>query len=137
MIERDKGMAVIYTAVADCLDIDEADITDQSRLTTDLGADSLDFVDLLFTLEKKFGIKIREGELNFLTRLDLSDPAIMKDGYITDTTIRRLSEWLPELLETDDPSRIAPAQLFSVITLDTLWRMVARRLETLEKEASP
>ncbi len=131
-MNREQGLRIIRTAVADCLDCDEDSIAAESRLIDDLGADSLDFIDLLFTLEKRFKVKIREGELAFLARLDLSDPAVMRDGFLTLETVEELSRWLPDLAAVEDPARVAPGILFSLIKVETLWLMVERRLATSE-----
>ncbi len=69
-MEREHGLTIVTEAVADCLDLERSEVTPSSRLVDDLGADSLDFVDLLFTLEKGLGIKLRKGKLDFLSRLD-------------------------------------------------------------------
>jgi acyl carrier protein len=49
--------------IADVLVIDEDEITLNSRLIADLGAESIDFLDLVFQLEKEFSIKIPRGQL--------------------------------------------------------------------------
>ena len=126
-MDRDQILEKLRAMIADSLAVEEASVTPEARLIDDLGADSLDFVDLVFTLEKRFQIKIREGDFEFLSRLDLSSPSVMRDGYLTKETVARLSEGLPALKELD-PQRVSPGQLFSLITVDTLCRMVARCL---------
>ena len=116
--------------VADCLAVEPAKVSRESRLTEDLGADSLDFIDLLFMIEKEFGIKVRESELDFLSRLDFSSPAVMRDGHLTRETVDRLSEWLPRLREVPDPSAVTPRALFSLVTVETLCRLVERKILT-------
>lgn len=49
--------------VADVLVIDEDEVSQNSRLIADLGAESIDFLDLVFQLEKEFKIKIPRGQL--------------------------------------------------------------------------
>jgi acyl carrier protein len=113
--------------VADSLALDESRISLQSRLIDDLGADSLDFVDLVFAIEKEFGVKIREADLNFLGRLDFSSPSVMKDGFLTSETVAALSPVLPALEHAPDPGRITPGQLFSMLTVESLCLMIERR----------
>ena len=91
------------------------------------GADSLDFVDLLFLVEKEFGIKVRDSELDFLSRLDFSSPQVMKDGYLTASTLDRLKEWLPALRDRPE-ARVSPGELFSMITVATLCILIGRKL---------
>ena len=49
--------------IADVLVLEEADVSLSSRLITDLGAESIDFLDLVFQLEKEFSVKIPRGQL--------------------------------------------------------------------------
>src|SRR5689334_23349337 len=101
--------------VADCLAVEPSRVSRESRLTADLGADSLDFIDLLFMIEKEFGIKVRESELDFLSRLDFSSPEVVREGYLTAATVDRLKEWLPALRTVPDPGAVKPAALFAMI----------------------
>ena len=127
-VAREEGLPVVRTAVADSLALDLDEVSPTSRLVTDLGADSLDFVDLIFTLEKKFGVKIRESELGLLTRLDINSPDVLQGDYLTPQAIDKLAPWVPAILEVEDLARVTPGQLFSMITVETLWNVVARKL---------
>ena len=118
----------LQSMIADSLAIDRSGITRESRLIDDLGADSLDFVDLVFAIEKEFGVKIREADFNFLARLDFTSPTVMKDGFLTSETIEALLPLLPALQNVADRSRVTPGQLFSLLTVESLCIMVARQL---------
>jgi len=125
---RDDIFPRVRAMIADSLAIDESTVALQSRLIDDLGADSLDFVDLVFAIEKAFGVKIREADLNFLARLDFSSPTVMKDGFLTPETIESLSPLLPALHQLPDRTRVTPGQLFSLLTVESLCLMIERRL---------
>ena len=112
--------------IADSLAIDASEITMQSRLIDDLGADSLDFVDLIFAIEKEFGVKVREADFNFLAKLDFTSPTVMKDGFITSETLDRLLPLLPALGKVDR-ERVTPQQLFSLMTVESLCLMIERQ----------
>ena len=75
--------------------------------------DSLDFVDLIFAIEKEFGVRVREADFNFLAKLDFTSPTVMQDGFITAETLERLLPLLPGLANRD---HVTPQQLFSFIT---------------------
>ena len=60
---REERMAVIRQIVAERLFHKPEEVTLQSRLIADLGADSLDFVDLQFLIEKRFGIELGRGDM--------------------------------------------------------------------------
>jgi acyl carrier protein len=118
----------VRALVADSLAQDADDVRLDSRLITDLGADSLDFIDMIFALEKRFGVKIRQGELDFLAKLDVSDPKVMREGFLAREAVESLQRWLPALRAVPDASKVTPAQVFSFITVETLCIMVESKL---------
>lgn len=127
-MNSDERTAAMRALVADSLAVPLAEVTLDSRLIDDLGADSLDFVDIIFQIEKKFGVKIQTKELAFLGGLDFSSPEVMRNGLLTPQTIERLKEWVPALGSAPDPSRVTPAQLFSMISVATFVRLVDKKL---------
>jgi len=122
--DREQVFGTIRSIVADSLAIPADDIKVESRLTDDLGADSLDFVDIIFMIEKAFSIKIRDGELDFFSKLDFSSPKVMKQGFLTLEAVESLRAWLPALRRVDDPAKVTPAKLFSMISIETLCILV-------------
>jgi acyl carrier protein len=125
----DEVFPKLRKMIAESLALDEEKIAPESRLIDDLGADSLDFVDLMFGIEKAFGVKLREADLNFLTALDFSSPAVMKDGFLTAETVAAIAPLLPALQNVPDRARVTPRQLFSLLTVETLCLMIQRRRE--------
>ena len=127
VITREEIFLRLRTMIGDSLAVPEAEITLQSRLIDDLGADSLDFVDLVFAIEKEFGARIREADFNFLARLDFSSPAVMREGFLTPETIERLRPLLPGLATVPDQTRVSPGELFSLMTVESLCIMIERK----------
>jgi acyl carrier protein len=127
-VTRDELVTAVRALLADRLALKVERVTLRSRLIDDLGADSLDFIDMVFTLEKKFGIKIREEEFDFLSRLDFSSPEVMRDGFLTVETVEKLRPRLPGLGELADPARVTPKDLFGLLTVETLCDLVQTRL---------
>jgi acyl carrier protein len=128
-MSRPEVFAVVRRCVADSLAIEADTVRQESRLVDDLGASSLDFIDIVFMLETEFDITVRSTEFSFLTKLDFSSPKVMKDGFLTDETIERLSTWLPALGVVPDKTKVTPRQLFSLITVETICVIVQKRLD--------
>ena len=128
-MDPEKIREIMRGLVADSLALKLEDVRPESRLTDDLGADSLDFIDMIFLIEKKFGIKVRDGEFDFISRLDFSSPKVMKEGFLTPEAIERLKDRLPALNQVPDPTKVTPAKLFSLISVETLCRLVERQLQ--------
>lgn len=83
--------------IADVLVIDEDEISMTSRLIADLGAESIDFLDLVFQLEKEFGIKIPRGQLEKNARGALSEDEFEKSGVLTPAGMTALKNYLNEV----------------------------------------
>lgn len=122
----------IFESVRDCLadslSHPAASITRESRLIDELGADSLDFVDIIFTLERRFGVKLRTPELDRVLRAEFAEGTLVEDKYIPAADIERMRAWLPALDAAPDRARITPAQLFSYVTVEFLVRVVDNAL---------
>jgi len=118
-----------------CLAVDPQEVELQSRLIDDLGADSLDFVDIIFMLDHELDIKARESEFNFITRLDFSSAEVMKEGFLTEPVIAQLETWLPALAARADKSDVTPQELFSLITIESICLVVSRRIDVRENRA--
>lgn len=124
----DEVFENVRASIAESLAVAPSEIALESRLVDDLGADSLDFVDIVFSLERKFGINVRETEFNFLTRLDFSSPEVMRNGYLTREVVERLGTWLRGVREAKERDQITPRSLFSMITVEAICSVVERRL---------
>jgi len=83
----------VQATLVDALGVDEDDVTRESTLQGDLGAESIDFLDIVFRLERNFGIKIPRGEL-FPENL-VADPEWVSGGKLTTKGIEELQARLP------------------------------------------
>lgn len=79
--------------MVDALGVDDDEVTPTATLVGDLGAESIDFLDIVFRLEKNFGIKIPRGEL-FPENLT-ADSGYVADGKITPDGIAMLRQKMP------------------------------------------
>jgi acyl carrier protein len=88
----------IYTKVSatlvEALNVDEEEIQPTATLQGDLGAESIDFLDIVFRLEREFGIKIPRGEL-FPESIFQGDPEFVQDGRVTDKGLAELRQRMP------------------------------------------
>ena len=124
----DAIVSTVRRCVAESLAVPQADISLESRLVDDLGADSLDFVDIVFMLDRELDIRVRETEFNFLTRLDFSSPDVMKGAHLTEAVVTRLAEWLPAMRTVPDRTKVTPRELFSMITIESICIVCQRAL---------
>src|SRR5947209_4941282 len=78
----------------EALSVDEDEVTPQARLQADLNAESIDFLDIVFRLEREFGIKIDRNEL-FPESIFQGDPDFVQDGKVTPKGLDELKRRMP------------------------------------------
>lgn len=110
----------VIEIVADALDVDRADVHPQASLIDDLGAESIDFLDIVFRLETALGIKIRESEI-WKGSVDPDSQESIDDG------VRRLKARMPQFRWDALPERITREDLPRLITVQTIVDYLARR----------
>jgi len=93
MADQEEIFAKVQETLVDALGVDDDEVTLKSTLQGDLGAESIDFLDISFRLEKNFGIKIPKGEL-FPDGLT-SQEGLVADGKVTEAGIAELKKRLP------------------------------------------
>jgi acyl carrier protein len=93
MPTKEEVFEKIRTALVDALGVDEEDVTPTATLVGDLGAESIDFLDIVFRLEKAFDIKIPRGEL--FPEDILTDSKYVQDGRVTEVGLAELRKRMP------------------------------------------
>ena len=92
-MSREDVYSKVQGVLVDALGVDEEQVTPTSRLKQDLGAESIDFLDIVFRLEKAFGIKIPRGEL--VPEAVLTDPNYVQNGRVTPSGMTELKKRMP------------------------------------------
>src|SRR5215831_14284222 len=91
---KSEIFAKVQEALVDALGVDEDDVKPDATLQGDLGAESIDFLDIVFRLEREFAIKIPRGEL-FPESIFQGDPDFVRDGRVTDQGMAELRSRMP------------------------------------------
>lgn len=93
MPTKDEIFDKIKTALVDALGVDEDEVTPDATLVGDLGAESIDFLDIVFRLEKSFNIKVPRGEL--FPEDILTNAEYVRDGKVTAEGLKQLRARMP------------------------------------------
>jgi len=123
--------AKVTETLVDALGVDEDEVTPEATLVGDLGAESIDFLDIVFRLEKNFNIKIPRGEL-FPENLASADSGFVKDGKVTDEGIAELRKRMPH---ADVDKLAADPKVENIQDLFTVEMMVKFLQQKLESAA--
>lgn len=127
MPSQDEIFEKVRNVLVDALGVDDDEVTRESTLIGDLGAESIDFLDIVFQLDKAFGIQIPRAEL-FPENLASADSGFVKDGKVTDAGIAEMRAKMPHAdVEkfSKDPQVKHIADLF---TVDMICKFVGAKL---------
>ena len=94
MQSQEEIYSKVSATLVEALNVDEEEIKPTSTLQGDLGAESIDFLDIVFRLEREFGIKIPRGEL-FPESIFQGDPEFVQNGRVTAKGLAELKARMP------------------------------------------
>jgi acyl carrier protein len=125
-----EEIAAVYPKVAetiaDALGCDVGDVALNASLIEDLDAESIDFLDLVFRLERAFKIKIPRGKIVEEARGELSEAEFEQKGIVTDAGIARLRTFLTEVPADKIKAPLKAAEIPRLFTPETFCKVVLR-----------
>src|ERR1043165_1314094 len=117
-MSRDEVVAKVQDVLVDALGVDAEEVTENAKVMADLGAESIDILEIVFRLEKTFGIKIPRGEL--FPEDMLNNPEYVESGKMTSKGLAQLRQSMPHADLSDferDPDINNIRNLFTVRTI--------------------
>lgn len=131
MHEKDEIIKNVNSIISQALKVEEKKITLQSSLIKDLGAESIDFLDIVFRLEKTFKIKIPKGEL-FPEKI-LTDARFVKNGLVTQTGIEELKQKMSNVNWGEFAKNPQVSNLGNLFTVGTIVDYLSGKLQITHK----
>lgn len=126
-MSSDEIFTKVRDTLVDALGVDDDEVTLESRLEADLGAESIDFLDIVFRLEKNFSIKIPRGEL-FPEDLASADSGFVKDGVVSAEGLTMLKTKMPHFDVEKFSKDPKVENLRDMFTVQMLVNFVQRKL---------
>ena len=126
MPTEDEIFDKVREALVDALGVDDDEVTPEATLQGDLDAESIDFLDIVFRLEKSFDIKIERGEL--FPEDILTDTEYVQDGKVNDAGITKLKERMPFADLSKFESEPIVQNLGQQLTVKDMCNFVAHKL---------
>ena len=124
--EIDAVYPKVAQVVSDALGCDLEEVTPKSSLIEDLDAESIDFLDLVFRLEKGFGVKIPRGKIVEDARGPLPEAEFEAKGVVTEAGLARLREFLNEVPAERFKTPLKAADVPRLFTTETFCKVVIR-----------
>lgn len=126
MSTKEEVFSKVQTALVDALGVDEEEVTPQARLVGDLGAESIDFLDIVFRLEKAFDIKIPRGEL--FPEDILTNAEYVQNGRLTPDGLVQLKARMPFADLTNFSANPAVQDFGNLLTVQDMCRYVQSKV---------
>jgi acyl carrier protein len=126
MATKEEVFSKVQAALVDALGVDEEEVTPQAKLVGDLGAESIDFLDIVFRLEKAFDIKIPRGELvpeDILTNADY-----VENGRVTPEGMKQLKSRMPFADLTAFEKNPVVTDFANLLTVEDMCRYVESKV---------
>lgn len=128
-VAKEEIFEQVREVLVDALGVDEEEVTGKATLMGDLGAESIDFLDIVFRLEKAFGIKIPREEL-FPAETLMNNAELVGNGKLTTKGLAELREKMPHTdlsIFEKDPDINKLGELF---TVDSIVKYVEGKLNS-------
>lgn len=119
----------VSATLIEALNVDEEDISPEATLQGDLGAESIDFLDIVFRLEREFGIKIPRGEL-FPESIFQGDPDFVQNGKVTDKGLSELRTRMPFADLSDFEKNPEVNNISDLFTVEMISRYIEGKLSS-------
>jgi acyl carrier protein len=126
MPSHEEVFEKVRTALVDALGVDEDEVTPEATMVGDLGAESIDFLDIVFRLEKAFDIKIPRGEL--FPEDILNNAQFTADGKVNPAGLAELKKRMPFADLTKFESNPVVQDFVLVLTVQDLVKYVEGKL---------
>lgn len=127
---KDEVFEKVQEALVDALGVDDDEVTPEATMVGDLGAESIDFLDIVFRLEKAFDIEIPRSEL--FPEDILTNAEYVQDGKVTDAGIEKLKERLPFVDLSRFEENPAVQEFSNLLTVNDLCRYIASKVGATE-----
>ncbi len=125
----------VQTAFAEALGLDDDEVELGSKIIEDLDAESLDFLDIAFRLERAFDIKIPRGGIEKAAREGIDDEEYEVDGVLTASALEKLREAMPEIPPENFEEGLRTTEVPELFVVATFYNLVVHLLNEKNGEA--
>jgi acyl carrier protein len=118
----------VYASVAEALGVEEDEVTPDATLMEELGAESIDLLDILFRVERSIGVKIQAADLSEYVQGGIPDDEFGDENeIITPRGLAQLKKVMPQLDTDALAGELQADQVMGHFTVDNLVTLVAQR----------
>lgn len=128
MASREEMESAVHEAVADALALDADEVTGDATLMDELGAESIDLLDILFRLERSLGVKIQASDLADHVQGGIPDDEFGDENeVVTAAGLSQLKTVMPQIDADALAGQLKADEVMGLFTVDNLVRLVEAR----------
>lgn len=128
-MSNEETYSAVETAVAEALGLDDDEVTPEATLLDELGAESIDLLDILFRLERALGVKIQASDLADYVQGGIPDDEFGDENeVITPKGMEQLKKVMPQFQDMDLDGKLTADKVMSYFTVQNLADLVANRV---------
>ena len=132
MTEQNGYSAAVQEAVANALGLDDDEVTPEATLMDDLGAESIDLLDILFRIERAVGVKIQASDLGDEIQGGIPDEEFGAGDVVSRKGLEHLTTVMPQIDPGEYEGKLRAEEVIQHFTVQNLTDMVARRAAARE-----
>jgi len=122
----DEILAAVQSAVAQCLELPDDEVAPHATLMVDLGAESIDFLDILFRIDRKTGIRVKVSEIRGHIMGDVALDAFRDaEGFVTPEGLAQVQRVMPRVDMSAFQGRLEARHVAKLLTVQDLADLVA------------
>jgi acyl carrier protein len=130
-VTNDEIQSAVQESIVGALGVDEDEVTPNATLLGELGAESIDLLDILFRLERKLGIKIQASDLGAYVQGGIPDEVFGDEaGIVSPVGLAQLKKVMPQIDTDALAGKLEAGKVMSLFTVENLVGLVAQRAET-------
>ncbi len=127
-MSKQEIFEAVKEALVEAIGVDEEEVTGNAALLGDLGAESLDLLDVLFRIERKLGCKVTMSDITQMITGGIPDEEFgTEDGFISDLGLEQLKKNLPQIDVEELRGTLEAERVLTLFTVDNLVHLVEQR----------
>lgn len=127
-MSTDDVVGKVKAAFVEALGVDDDEVSLTSKVFDDLGAESLDLLEIVFLLERSFDIKIPRGGVKEASQAGVDPTQYEADGKLTELALEKLRELMPEVDASEIKSGLTSNDIPRLFRVQTFVNIVTRLL---------
>lgn len=128
-MDKKEVFEKVRLAIVESADVEENEVEMGKTLIDDLGIDSIDMMELIYSLEKTYGIQLEIGDFEGTMSKEMGDVPFAKDNIITEQGLLKLKEVMPEVDQSKIVEGLSVFNIPFLFTVESFCNLVIKKIQ--------